>query len=276
MIAEVEFISCGADSPPHPLTVEKTINVRLCQEEEDVQQEIDDQELEAANENNNVINRSDEMQMFASLIATQFVDNVLKIGIKRARLYVLEKNSRHIGQIRRSQNKIRAQFSQNRQRLVNRTSPTTYLTEESSSEELEEDNETTGPSSQPLYEEKQTSTCALTRLTKNMDLAVDLNLKTGNLNLNSTDVLDISALIPATKANSTSITSLSLVNSSLSDEAAIELSRFLPNLTSLRKLYLWNNEIQCPGARGISIAVSSLPTLEVLSLSHNPIGPKGV
>ncbi len=277
--AETELLtSCvESSSRPHLLTVAKTTSgAQLGQEEEeDLQQEVDDQEWEEeANENKNMIYRNDEIQMFASLKAAQFVDGVLNIGIKRARIYILEKNSRCIGKMRRSQKQIRAQFLQNR-RSPHRKAATAYFTEESDSESEEEDEATTSPP-QPLREEHQTQICELTRLTKNKDLAADLGQRVRNLNLNSTDVLDMSALISVMKASSSSITSLSLVNSSLGDDAVKVLSKALPNLTSLRKLYLGNNEILCPGARNISIAVSTLPTLEVLSLSHNPIGPKGV
>ncbi len=278
--AETELLtSCSelSSRPPHLLTVAKIASgAQLGQEEEgDLQQEVNDKEREEeANENKNMTNRNDEIQMFASLKAAQFVDGVLNVGIKRARLYLLEKNSRCIGKMRRSQKQIRAQFLLYRQNPHRKTA-TTYLTEESDSESEEKDEATTSPP-KSLREEHQTQICKFTRLTKNKDLVANFGQRIRNLNLNSTDVLDMSALISVMKASSSSITSLSLVNSSLGDDAVKVLSKALPNLTSLRKLYLGNNEILCPGAHSISIAVSSLPTLEILSLSHNPIGPKGI
>ncbi len=288
--AETESLTSCSDSslsqsPPRLLTVAKATSggaQKLRQEEEeeeaDHQQEVDDKEREEdeANENKITINRDDEIQMFASLKAAQFVGHVMNIGKKRARLYILEENSRCIAKMLRSQKQIRSQFYQNRQnKKPQRNTAATYFTDESDSDNKGKEDEAITNPPQPLcLEQHQSEICEFNRIiTENKDLATSQRMRT--LNLYSTDVLDMPALTSVMKGNSSSIISLFLVNSSLGDEAAKLLSNALPNLTSLRKLYLGNNEILCPGARSISTAVSTLPALEVLSLSHNPIGPKG-
>ncbi len=119
-IAETEF------------RVNKTNKSHQTGYEENLQLEVNDQEWGAKN-NESIPNQNAELQMFASLKAAQFVDGVLNAGMKRTRLYILEKTSRRIAQVRRSQQRSRAQFVQN-QRDVHRTAAAaaaaTYFREE--------------------------------------------------------------------------------------------------------------------------------------------------
>jgi Ran GTPase-activating protein (RanGAP) involved in mRNA processing and transport len=72
------------------------------------------------------------------------------------------------------------------------------------------------------------------------------------------------------------LTTLNLNNNLFGHSGAVALANYLPNLKSLKYLYMHNNEINTIGMTKLAPAIGKLVSLESIDISYNQIGVDGV